>query len=70
MTLKSATELAILGTIVELSWSVIYYIITIFDLIDYSSAEWFFHIWIIPSVFFYVSILIFFITLYKKQKGE
>ena len=70
MTLKSATELAILGTIVELSWSVIHYIVTFFNLIDYSSSEWFFRIWIIPSAFFYVSLLIFFITLYKKQKGE
>ena len=70
MTLKQATELAIIGTIVELSWTVIYYIITFFDIIDYSSSAWFFHIWIIPAVFFYTSLLIFFITLYKKQKGS
>ncbi len=70
MTLKEATNLAVIGTITEFIWTIAYYTINYFELIEYSTTKWFYQIWIIPNSFFLISLLIFFITLSKKQKGS
>lgn len=44
------------------------WVISTFDLFTYASTEWFYKIWIVPTAIYYVSLLIFFITLSKKQK--
>ncbi|MGD1046220.1 MAG: hypothetical protein ABR936_13005 [Bacteroidota bacterium] len=69
MTLKNATNIAIVGVTIDFIWMIISWINDYFDLIAYQSTKWFFKIWIIPAGIFTISLLIFFVTLSKKQKG-
>jgi uncharacterized membrane protein len=69
MTLKKATNFAIIGVTIDLIWMIISWVNDYFNLIEYQSAKWFFKIWIIPAGIFIISLLIFFLTLSKKQKG-
>lgn len=69
MTLKNATTFAIAGVIVEICWDILSWVNNLVDLISYQNAKWFYQIWIVPFLFFLISLLVFFITLSKKQQG-
>jgi hypothetical protein len=50
-------------------WEITYWTINSFELIEFSKAPWFYKLWIIPFLIFYIGLLLFFITLSKKQQG-
>jgi hypothetical protein len=62
MKLKTATLLAIIGTFVALSWSIISFLN-----LARGHIPTFYLLSIGPSFFFYVCLLIFFVTLHRNQ---
>ena len=70
MTLKNATSIAIGCIIFSFLWETIYWVITSFELIEYSKAPWVYKLWIIPTFVQFLGLLIFLTTLRKKQKGN
>jgi hypothetical protein len=63
MKLKTATLLVIIGTAVALAWSIISFLHNLMG----GHIPAFYLLSIGPSFFFYVSLLIFFVTLYRNQ---
>lgn len=69
MTLKKSTNLTIGCIVFSIMWEITYWTINSFELIEFSKAPWFYKLWIIPFLIFYIGLLLFFITLSKKQQG-
>lgn len=70
MTLKNATSISIVCIIFSFILETFYWVIAIFNLIEYSKAPWIYKLGIIPTFVNFLGLLIFFTTLRKKQKDN
>lgn len=69
MTLKKATKIAIMGTLIEMIWGIVSWTCSTFELVNYSNYRWFYSVWLIPHLVFYGGLFTFFVTLKNKQEG-
>lgn len=70
MTLKKATNIVIICFLFSLSWELVRWSLSFFKIVQYQEIEWFYDLWIISVIVLHVGLLIFFITLRKKQLEE
>lgn len=70
MPLKQATSLALILIIASLVLDIIRWVIITFNLFTFEGMEWFYRSWIVDSILLCGGLILFLVTLNKKQKGE